>query len=94
MNLTLIHRHPCCAHRHAAAFHGGWLAGFLGIAALGASMFGVVQTMDQVVWGQAYKAHVVDGSIQAAPGLQTQARYASDTPATQFRPITDRIFGH
>ncbi|MFI5267808.1 MAG: hypothetical protein ACHQ7M_10570 [Chloroflexota bacterium] len=57
-------------------------------------MFGVVRTMDSLVWGQAYKQHVVDGSIQAAPDSQTLSRYSNNTPGTQFRPITDRIFGH
>jgi hypothetical protein len=94
MNLSLIHRHPCCSHRHAAAFHGGWLAGFLVVAVLGAAMFGVVRTVDSVVWGQAYKPHVVDGTMQPVPDSQALSRYGGSGTGAQFQPITDRIFGH
>ena len=93
MNVALIHRHPCCSHRHAAAAHHGWRVGVLGIAALGASMFGVVQTVNQVVFGQAYgQQHVVNGSLTSAdsPAL---AGYGGVAGA-KFRPVTDRIFNH
>ena len=93
MNLTLSHRHACCSHRHAVAFHSGWLTGFMAAAALAACMIGVIRTVDGLVWGQAYKQQVVGGSMQANPDGETTALYAKTTPGAQFRPITDRIFG-
>lgn len=65
----------------------------MGIAMLAASMYGVVRTVDGLVWGQAYKQKVIAGSVEATPDQETLARYSNAKPAAQFRPITDRIFG-
>ena len=94
MNLHFIHRRRRQSHRRILVFQRGRLAVFLGAAVVGASMFGVVRTIDHVVWGQAYKQRVVDGTLQANPDAQTLAGYASSSPGVQFRPVSDRIFGH
>ena len=94
MSITLIHRHPCCSHHHAAAVHHGWLAGVMGIAMLVSAMYGVVRTVDGLVWGKAYSQHVISGSVTATADAETLAGYGTTKPTAQFRPVTDRIFGH
>ena len=93
MNVGWTHRHACCAHTHAAAAHHGWLMGVLGVGVVVAAMFGVVRTVDRVVWGQAYKPHVVDGNMLRTPDPQVLAGYGGAAPEGRFRPVTDRIFG-
>jgi hypothetical protein len=93
MNISFIRRHPCCDHRPSAASHGGWLAAIMVGAVLAASMVGAIKTIDQLIWGQAYKQQVIEGSLQRTPEERELAGYGSAEGA-RFRPVSDRIFGH
>src|SRR5690348_7928983 len=90
MQLTLHQRHACCSHHATAAVHHHYLAGFLTIGILLASLFAIIRSVDAIVWGQAYRPHVVTTATQSGPDAPTAARYqSSDT--THFTPVSQRI---
>jgi len=91
MQLTLHHRHACCSHHATAAIHHHYLAGFLTIGVLLASLFGIIRSVDAIVWGQAYRPHVVTTGVQGGPDAQTAARYQTDANGTHFTPVSQRI---